>query len=154
MTDWDKRFIDLAEHIASWSKDSTKVGAVIVYGKQVLATGYNGFPPGVDESIEARHERPAKYMFTEHAERNAIYFAACKGTPLQGTTLYVTAMPCADCARGVIRAGIATVYYTRRLDTWQDSHNVAIDMFEETGVKHGQIFSTRGRIFQGVGQGD
>ena len=54
MTDWNKRFLDLAGHVAGWSKDpSTKVGAVIVNDdKQVLGLGYNGFPRGVHDCEE------------------------------------------------------------------------------------------------------
>ena len=49
-TDWDKRFLDLAEYISSWSKDtSSKVGAVIVHNKRIVSTGYNGFPEGYDD---------------------------------------------------------------------------------------------------------
>ncbi len=44
--------------------------------KRILSTGYNGFPSGIDDSIESRYERPAKYDYTAHAEANAIYTAA------------------------------------------------------------------------------
>ena len=53
---WDKKYIDLAKHIATWSKDpSTKIGAVAIGEKgQVLAQGYNGFPRGIDDSATTR----------------------------------------------------------------------------------------------------
>ena len=72
-TDWDRRFLELADHIAGWSKDPSRgVGAVIVGpNKQILATGYNGLPRGVDDRPE-RLERPAKYDLIVHAEMNAI----------------------------------------------------------------------------------
>ena len=110
-TNWHKRFYDLALHIASWSKDrSTKVGAVIVdCDKRILATGYNGFPSGCDDTKEERHQRPAKYMYTEHGERNAIYNAVKSGVRLQGATLYCTMFPCADCTRAIIQSGIKTI---------------------------------------------
>ena len=75
---WNSRFMDLARLVAGWSKDtSTKVGCVIIGpDKEIRSTGYNGFPRGVDDTIPAGHERPAKYDFTEHAERNAIYNAS------------------------------------------------------------------------------
>ena len=113
MSKWDNRFIDLAKHIASWSKDrSTQVGAVAVGSlREIKSVGYNGFPRGVDDDIEERHERPAKYSFTEHAERNLIYNATLNGISLNGTTLYVTHFPCPDCARGVIQSGITRVYW-------------------------------------------
>ena len=62
--DWKERFIELAKHVAGWSKDkSTGVGAIIVDDdKRVVSMGYNGFPAGCDDEVESRHERPAKYM--------------------------------------------------------------------------------------------
>lgn len=108
---WDQRFMDLARLVASWSKDrSRKVGAVIVGpGREVVAVGYNGFPRGVDDAVESRHERPAKYRWTEHAERNAIYNAARTGASLAGTTIYLPWYPCMDCARAIVQAGILEV---------------------------------------------
>ena len=58
---WDRRFIELASHIAQWSKDpSTKVGCVIVgEDREIRSTGFNGFPRGIDDDDERRHrERP------------------------------------------------------------------------------------------------
>lgn len=137
MEKWDQRFLDLAKHIAGWSKDrSTQVGAVIVGPqREIRSTGYNGFPPGVDDRPDVRHERPRKYLFVEHAERNAIYFAALNGVRLEGCTLYVTMFPCADCARGIIRAGIKRVVAPKpaRAD-WAEQHEAARIMLEEACV--------------------
>lgn len=105
---WDERWMDLAQLVASWSKDrSRKVGAVIVDARNVLiAVGWNGFPRGLDDDTPLRHERPAKYQWTEHAERNAVYNAAAKGISTAGCRMYLPWYPCADCARAVIQAGI------------------------------------------------
>ncbi|MBT3703387.1 MAG: CMP deaminase, partial [Alphaproteobacteria bacterium] len=75
---WDQRFLKLADEVATWSKDrSTQVGAVIVMKDRAPGPyGYNGFPRQIDDEAEERHNRPAKYKWTEHAERNAIYNAA------------------------------------------------------------------------------
>ena len=104
-TDWDERFMALAEFVAEWSKDrSTKVGAVVVGSRRrVVALGYNGFPRGIDDNVEERHERPAKYLWTEHAERNAIYNAT---ESLEDATMYVPWYPCMDCARAIVQSGI------------------------------------------------
>jgi dCMP deaminase len=98
----------LARHVATRSKDrSTKVGCVIVGpDNEIRATGYNGFPRGVDDANQARHERPEKYLWTEHAERNAIYNAARIGTPLDGCRAYLPWFPCMDCARALVQVGI------------------------------------------------
>src|SRR6266581_3511885 len=101
MTDWDTRFMVLARHIALWSKDpSRRVGCVIVGpNNEVRATGFNGFPRGVDDTKVERYDRPIKYLWTEHAERNAIYNAVRSGTPLDGCRMYLPWFPCMDCAR-------------------------------------------------------
>lgn len=106
---WDRRYLALADYISQWSEDrSTKVGAVIVGpNNRVVSVGYNGFPSGVEDKPE-RHERPEKYQYTEHAERNAIYNA--KMVP-EGSTLYLNweLFPCADCTRAIIQSGIKRV---------------------------------------------
>jgi len=109
---WDRKFMRVAEQIARWSKDhSRKVGCVVVGpNHEVRATGYNGFPRGIDDSVGARYERPAKYKWTEHSERNAIYNAARTGVSLDGCTLYVTTLyPCVDCAQAIVQVGIRAV---------------------------------------------
>lgn len=59
---WDRRFLGLAQHIASWSKDpSTKAGAVIVgEGREVLSMGYNGFPRGMADHLHRYDDREFK----------------------------------------------------------------------------------------------
>jgi dCMP deaminase len=137
---WDVRFLEAATLFSTWSKDrSTKVGAVVVGPKkEIRAIGYNGFPRGVDDTIEERHDRPAKYMYTEHAERNAVYNACYTGTSLDGCTIYVTHPPCADCARAIIQSGIRRVVVPAENDLramWKDSSDSAGDMFDDSGVK-------------------
>jgi dCMP deaminase len=139
MNDWTKRWFDMADHYAEWSKDkSTKVGCVIVgSANQILAAGYNGFPRGIDDNVSARHERPVKYMWTEHAERNAIYNAARTGVSLLGSTMYVPWTPCADCARAIIQAGISdlhTVWDPDAPERWRESFKTAEAMLVEAGV--------------------
>lgn len=110
MADWSARYLALAGHIAGWSKDpSTQVGCVVVSpDNAILATGYNGLPRGVDDLPE-RMERPAKYLWTSHAEENAVAHAARLGATLRGAAAYVTHHPCSRCARMLIQAGIARV---------------------------------------------
>lgn len=145
---WNMRFMDMAKLIATWSKDnSTKVGCIVVDSdKRILTTGYNGFPRGVDDTIAARHERPAKYKFTEHAERNAMYNALTYGVSLKGCIMYVTFPPCVDCARGIIQSGIREVIYldmpadkTQKIPGWRDDLQNSFDMFNEAGVIYKSI---------------
>lgn len=133
---WDRRFIELARLIASWSKDrSTKVGAVVMSpDRKPRSFGYNGFPRGIDDEVEYRHQRPAKYLWTVHAEENAVIQAP---TSLEGCTIYVTHHPCAKCARAVVQAGITTVVVGDRDDfggRFEEEFKVAGQMFEEAGV--------------------
>lgn len=104
----------LCDYVAAWSEDRDRhVGCVIVgpNGQEVRATGYNGLPRGVSDAHEDRFDRASgeKFLWGEHAERNAIYNAARVGISLEGCTIYVNRFPCADCARAIIQCGIARV---------------------------------------------
>lgn len=142
---WTEYFLLIAENVKLKSKDkSTQIGAVIV-GKnnEVLSTGYNSFPRGLNDEITERQERPEKYYWFEHSERNAIFNAARVGTPLDGSTIYLTSgPPCMDCARGIVNAGIKKVYCktidqctTKNKDMWVESQNRTLQMFKECGVE-------------------
>lgn len=135
---WDQYFLDMAALAAMRSKDrSTQVGAVIVdLNRNVRATGYNGFPRRVNDDIDARHERPIKYRYTEHAERNAIYSAARAGVSTDGCTMYCTHAPCSDCARAVIQAGVLRIVYpsTGVIPTFTEDTALALAMLREAYV--------------------
>jgi dCMP deaminase len=111
---WDQRFLALCNHISNWSEDRDfSVGAVIVGPDlEIRATGYNGFPRGVQSQDDARFDRKSgeKFFWIEHAERNAIYNAARSGAAICGCSIYVNRFPCADCARAIIQSGIKQVY--------------------------------------------
>lgn len=139
MADWDARFIELARHVAEWSKDrSTKVGAVIVDDNRVvISMGYNGFPRGIDDDVEEYHERPAKYKWTEHAERNAIFNAARKGVSTMGCTIYLPWFPCMPCARAIKQAGITKVVAVRPdfdHKRWGEDFRESLSLFEQCGI--------------------
>src|SRR5450755_1477250 len=87
-----------------------KVGAVLVLadGTTTLAA-CNDFPAG-GRDLEARHAYPERLLWIEHAERNAIFAAARRGLGTAGATLLATFHPCADCARAIVQAGIATLH--------------------------------------------
>ena len=135
MADWTARFMDLARHIAGWSKDSTQVGAVAVGpNREVLATGYNGPPRGVEDRPE-RFVRPEKYRFASHAEQNAVAHAARHGVSLDGATVYVTHYPCSTCARLLIQSGISAVVVGDGITSMPaDEFDAAAVMFKEAGV--------------------
>jgi len=140
MTNWDKKFIELSNLVATWSKDTnTKVGAVIVDKDNIIMSmGYNGFPRGCDDTIASRFERPDKYLFTEHAERNAIYQAGRHGVSLIGSTIYVTMFPCADCTRAIIQCGISKIIAPEpdvTHERWGTNFVASLEMCDEAKVE-------------------
>jgi dCMP deaminase len=139
MTDWNRRFLTLALHISTWSKDtSTKLGCVIVgQGNEILSTGYNGLPRGCNDAVPARNERPLKYRWYEHAERNAIYNAARNGIALLNSRIYLLSLACSDCARAIIQAGIAEIITTPpEYDNprWGSELRIAAEMLHEAHI--------------------
>jgi len=140
MYSWNKYFLTMAYLAAMKSKDqSTHCGAVIVDdNNHVVSTGYNSFVRGIDDDVPQRQERPEKYMWFEHGERNAIYSAAFRGISTKGCRMYVTGIPCADCGRAIVQAGIKEVIVDAREEfgeEWNDSIRVTETMFVEAGVK-------------------
>ena len=139
--DWDEYYFNLIEAILQKSKDPhTKVGCLVVGpDHEIRTTGYNSFVRGLDDNVPERHERPEKYKWIEHAERNAFYNAARVGTPLLGCTLYVIWIPCIDCARGVVQCGIKNVVVDDRdTNPWRSrtdwNMSDSLKMFEECGI--------------------
>lgn len=134
---WNDYYLGFAQHAAQKSKDTTKVGAVLVGpGGEIRLTAYNGPPRGVRDLPE-RFERPTKYLFASHAEANLIAFAAREGIRTEGCTVYVTHLPCASCAKALIQAGIDTVWYGNGvvLGNWSEEQRAAAVMFHEAGVR-------------------
>lgn len=141
---WDEYFIKIARVVAEKSKDnSTQVGAVIVSpNHEILSTGFNGFPRGIDELDDERWERPQKYDWVEHAERNAIYNAARNGVQTNGATLYLNwrPIPCINCAKAIIQAGIKEIVgpdvpFGGKGEQWNDEMTFAKRMLLEAGVE-------------------
>ena len=140
--DWKEYFLGIAEQVKLKSKDKfTQIGAVIVgEDNEVLSTGYNSFPRGMDDSLKERQERPEKYFWFEHAERNAIYNAARVGIPLKNSKIYLTSgLPCMDCARGIVNSGIKEVYCkeictTKNKEKWDESQKKSYQLLSECGV--------------------
>ena len=153
---WDDFWVMQAELSASKSKDdSVKVGCVLVTRDNDFITfGYNGFPRGVDEVdrngrlLSVRwHERPEKYKWVEHAERNAVYNAARMGKSTLGAVAYMNynPYPCADCARALIQAGVVEVVGPDRRfpGKGEGIHyhiDTSLEMFREAGVRTRVLF--------------
>lgn len=136
---WASRMLKLAQEVASWSKDeSTKVGAVITTEEGApVSWGFNGMAMGIDDSVPERHERPMKYRWMCHAERNAMDLAP---RPLDGCVMFVTFSPCSSCAQSIIQRKIKTVvidenYAAEKMpERWKEDMLIAQDMLTEAGV--------------------
>lgn len=135
---WDVRFVDLAKHISSWSKDpSTKVGAVITLDKKIISVGYNGFPIGIKDDEERLNDRNMKYRLIVHAEMNAVLTA---NHPIAGSTLYLWPIcPCESCMKMIIQSGIKRIVYPKASPDlearWGDSLKFAKNMALEAGLQ-------------------
>ena len=141
---WDRRFLDLACAISTWSKDpSTKVGAVIVDPlRRIVSAGYNGFPVGLGDAQSRLNDRTFKYAVILHGDLNAILFAESRR--LKGSTLYTWPLaPCPQCASAAIQVGItrcvfpeATQYIKER---WEFGINVTKQILTECGVEWREV---------------
>jgi dCMP deaminase len=137
-----KQYFKLAQVQADiFSKDpSTKVGAILLApdSLQVLSLGYNGMPRGILETVEQRWERPIKYRYVEHAERNALYNACRHGTPIEGAIAVVTLFPCTDCTRALIQSGVKCIV-TQKPDLtcqrWGEDFTISMEMIQETNME-------------------
>ncbi len=146
---WDQLYMTMAYLVGMRSRDEhTHVGCVICDSDNVLvSTGYNSLPRNIEpDGARERLSREGgeKYFWIEHAERNAIYNAARRGTSLKGCKLYVPWAPCADCARAIVQTGISEVvihqdgqdFYDEHTDgQWKKSHERTSNMFSEAGVR-------------------
>ena len=143
MDKWDKRFMEMAEVVSTWTSCARKgraIGAVIVKDKRILTTGYNGAPAGImscrDKGYCMRDQlgiesgTQQEKCFAVHAEQNAIAQAAKLGVSVDGATLYVTHQPCTICTRIIINSGIKRIVYKH---PYPDKFSV--ELLEEAGVE-------------------
>lgn len=138
---WDKRFIEMAKFVASWSSClRRKVGAVVVRDKRILTTGYNGAASGINSCVE-RNEclrdklgiisgTRQEMCYAIHAEQNAIVQAAKMGVSLDGATIYITHQPCSMCARMIINSGIKRIVY---LEGYPD--DFSLELIESANIE-------------------
>ena len=143
MDKWDKRFMEMAEVVSTWTSCARKgraIGAVIVKDKRILTTGYNVAPAGImscrDKGYCMRDQlgiasgTQQEKCFAVHAEQNAIAQAAKLGVSVDGATMYVTHQPCTICTRIIINSGIKRIVYKH---PYPDKFSV--ELLEEAGVE-------------------
>jgi dCMP deaminase len=142
MDKWDRRYLDVADLAAEWSKDPrAKVGAVVAdRHRRVVALGYNGFAVGVEDSIDRLYDQDQKLDLMVHAEQNAMLIA---GRNAEQGTIYVAGKPvCSRCAGVIIQAGIKRVVGEWPADPaskWFKPGHIAIQMFEEASLEYVHI---------------
>lgn len=106
----DRRYLRMAR---IWAENSyctrRKVGALMVKDRMIISDGFNGTPAGFENVCEDEYGATKPYVL--HAEANAITKIAKSNNSAEGSTLYITASPCLDCAKLIIQAGIVRVVY-------------------------------------------
>jgi dCMP deaminase len=132
---FDIRYIKMAR---VWATNSyckrRQVGALIVKDRMIISDGYNGTPSGFENDCEDEDNHSKPYVL--HAEANAITKVAKSNNSSEGSTLYITASPCMDCAKLIIQAGIIRVVYA-------DDYRIAdgIELLEKAGIEVVQLTS-------------
>jgi len=136
-TESDLHFMEFARLISMSSKDpSTKIGVVLTKGNKIISTGYNRFPPGINED-ERMYNRDQKYPLVVHAEMSAILEA---GRDAAGSTLYMYTpfggFPCQNCTKHLITAGVSRIIVPpkKENDRWSEDCAKAEKTLEEAGV--------------------
>ena len=137
--DWDTYFIAIALMASMRSTClRRRVGAVVVRGRQIVSTGYNGAPMGTEHCLDVGCLRRALNIPSgerhemcrgSHAEANAIAQAARMGIATDGGTVYCTHEPCSFCTKIILNAGIVRVRY---LHPYPDP--LASDLRREAGA--------------------
>ncbi|MCX7612514.1 MAG: cytidine/deoxycytidylate deaminase family protein [Ignavibacterium sp.] len=129
---WDEYFLKLAM-LASERATCPRMhcGCVLVKDRFVLATGYNGSLPGQPHCDDVGCLIVDNHCVrTNHAEMNALIQATRHGVNVVGATAYVTNMPCTNCAKALIAAGI------KKVVVFSDYHDtLATKFFSESGVE-------------------
>jgi dCMP deaminase len=123
--DWDSYFMKIAYAVSERSTcDRAFVGCVLVLEKRILTTGFNGSPMGQPHCDEEGHLMVDGHCVrTIHAETNAIIQAALHGVSTRGATCYVTHLPCINCTKALINAGIVRLVYSVAYRTDENAMN-------------------------------
>jgi dCMP deaminase len=128
MEKFDHSYLEMAE---IWAQNSyckrRKVGALLVKDRMIISDGYNGTPSGFENICE---EDGLTKPYVLHAEANAITKVAKSGNSSEGSTLYVTASPCLECAKLIIQSGIKRVVY-------KDEYRLTdgVDLLRQAGIQ-------------------
>lgn len=119
---------------------SNQNGALLLRGDQIISTGRNDFPIGLEVTEDMITDRDKKLFYIEHAERTAIYNAAAVGERTRETIMYCPWFACDSCARAIILSGISKVIgHKQRMDMtpdrWKASVEAGLQMLRDCGVE-------------------
>lgn len=150
---WDEYFMAITLLTASRAScQHVKSGAIIVKDKRIIATGYNGAPSGIKNCLElgcrkkrkgiAFGEKNSGACIGEHAERNALLQISQKEA--NGATMYSVLLPCSDCAKQIVGAGIKKVFYNI---SYKEPNNLVHEILEEKGIELKKLDCNLSKIF-------
>ena len=126
---FDQRYLEMAR---IWAKNSycrrRQVGALVVKNNMIISDGYNGTPSGFENVCEDDNGVTKPYVL--HAEANAITKLARSSNNSEGSTIYITASPCIECAKLIIQAGIRRVVYGEKYRLMD-----GIELLERAGIE-------------------
>lgn len=112
----DEYFLTMANLASTRATcDRLWCGCVLVQGKEIVSTGYNGAASGLPECDSVGHlmvegdDGRSHCKRTVHAEQNAIEQAKCKKVSLDGATAYINATPCETCLSELLKRGVKRV---------------------------------------------
>ncbi|MFB0519641.1 MAG: cytidine/deoxycytidylate deaminase family protein [Acidobacteriota bacterium] len=137
---WDEYFMEITNIVSHRSTCLRRhVGTVVVKGKRILTTGYNGAPSGLKhcsevgclrEKLDIPSGERQELCRASHAEQNAIIQAAQHGVSINGATIYSTHFPCVTCAKMIINAGIKKIIYQQGYPD-----QLSRELLEEAGIE-------------------
>ena len=141
--DWDSMLLQILYALPGRSQDprTTHSAVIVSPDHSIVSTGYNSLPRGISARDPARFVKPRKHFFFEHAERNAIFQAARLGHATLGCTLYTQSMPCCECARAIIQAGLTELVLhanhpgNQKERLAQEPHCFSRTMLDEAGLR-------------------
>ncbi|MFZ3054869.1 MAG: deaminase [Minisyncoccales bacterium] len=119
---------------------STQNSALLINDNEnIILSAVNSFPNGIKETGERQNDKPTRYKYSVHAERNVIYLAANKGIKTEGLTMVCPWATCTECAQSIIQAGIKRlITHKQALEKsghWQEDMEFAFNMLREAGVE-------------------
>lgn len=150
---WDEYFMRHVYLAASKSKDPrTKIGAVLVKDGIIISEGFNGFPRGVEDSESRYNNRTIKWDYIVHGEHNAILNTCRHGIKTLDSTLYTQGIPCNECSKAIIQAGIKEIVIHKQWpnllssEKWVEAVRMSKIMLGEANITLRQLDSVLGVV--------